>query len=202
MIKFTGTAEDGTRVVGLGLEDMNWVKLKQDKPILIKFKDLNLSYPVEVLIFASEHPQSEKGMQELLAKLQRTSPQSIHGERDPYEHAGAAEDEIKKIHALLDDCGLARHGLTAFERLEGYLELIDSRDAVLPKVQEQAAVIVETFAKMVRHSASTRGEIASDPAVYEAFQAYKLCLITRDNTLRERYEDAIEAVLKRAYSRG
>jgi len=105
--------------------------------------------------------------------------------------------EIERIHALLDETGLARHDQSASERLDGYLTLFDAKE-VLPnvkmKLEEIARVLDKVYAK------ATLGEIAEDPVVHEAFQRLvRLGLWVSPIEVVEAYRAAIEAVLKRAF---
>jgi hypothetical protein len=88
VIKFTATAEDGSgvQIVGLGLEARNLDLLQQDKPILVKFAQLNLDYPVEVLIFFAGSGEAQKW----LAEQTRHGVKSVHvnTESADAEHLG------------------------------------------------------------------------------------------------------------------
>jgi hypothetical protein len=65
MIKFTMQAQDGTPIVGLGLTDENWRRLRLGQPIVVKLREL-LDSPIEILIIAGE---DEYAMTEQLASL-------------------------------------------------------------------------------------------------------------------------------------
>jgi hypothetical protein len=56
MVKFTAAGRTpGVVVVGLGLSHLNIQKLLAGQPIHVRLQDLNLPYPVEIMILAGEN---------------------------------------------------------------------------------------------------------------------------------------------------
>ena len=51
MVKFTGSDENGRTLVGLGISQGNVDRLKEGKPIHIHFEEMNLPWPIDLLIF-------------------------------------------------------------------------------------------------------------------------------------------------------
>ena len=58
--------------------------------------------------------------------------------------------EIERIHTLLDETGLARHGMSASERLDGYLTLVNASQDVLLDVREKLVEIVAVVGKWTK----------------------------------------------------
>ncbi len=82
MIAFTATTKDGGRVVGLGLQHGNLQRLQQNQPILVRLKDLNLDYPVEVLLYFADSPAAAAWLGE-----QTVEASAVHADAAP-EHLG------------------------------------------------------------------------------------------------------------------
>jgi hypothetical protein len=58
MIKFSGTTEDGRRVLGIGLSAGNWRKLMEGKPIVLFAQEVGEAAFEEVFIMAGETEQA------------------------------------------------------------------------------------------------------------------------------------------------
>lgn len=52
MIKFTGTNDKGEEILGLGLEQGNWDRLLEGKPIVIRPDQIGLPWKGEIVVFA------------------------------------------------------------------------------------------------------------------------------------------------------
>jgi hypothetical protein len=76
MIKFTLRAADGTPVVGLGLSEENWRRLRGGKPIVVKLREL-LDSNIEILLIGGE---DETAMTAQLAPF--ITPETVVHPRD------------------------------------------------------------------------------------------------------------------------
>lgn len=63
MVKFTATTSEGGKLIGLGLEAGNIEYLKQDRPIVVKLREMDASLPeLDLLIFYTPDPLTTEGM--------------------------------------------------------------------------------------------------------------------------------------------
>ncbi len=57
MVKFTADGDDGRKLIGLGIEEGNVARLKQNRPIVVHLDDhegINLGLPIDIMIWYGE----------------------------------------------------------------------------------------------------------------------------------------------------
>jgi hypothetical protein len=82
VIKFTGRLPNGDRLIGLALEARNIELLQQDRPILVRSRDLEIPEPAfEILVLSAESETARKWLES-----QRSRPAAKYEPHEEEEH--------------------------------------------------------------------------------------------------------------------